>query len=102
MKEIIERIAEKLLENLHDKITDKIQGNEKNFCDEVEIDGIRASVEYHIDYLESPYIEIKDVVVANEDEYLDAIASYINYRLDDELDMINTELTPSVKHQYAY
>ena len=52
MKEIREKIVEKLLENLHDKITDKIQGNEKNFCD--------------------------------------------------ELDMINTELTPSVKHQYAY
>lgn len=93
---------EKLLENLHDKAISKVQEDEKTFYDEVEIKGILASVKYHIDYFESPYIEIEDVTVASEDKYFDSIASYVSYRLEDELEVINKELTQSVKHQYAY
>lgn len=103
MKEIREKIVEKLLKNLHYKATEKIQENEKRFYDEVEINGVVASVEYHISYLESPQLELENVDVANEDEYLDAIASYINCKIDDELDIINTTLNQSVKrYQYAY
>lgn len=101
MKEIIERIAEKLLENIHDKAISKIQEDEKSFFDEVEINGVVASVEYHISYLESPQLELENVDVAGEDRYYDAIASHISYRLEDELEIINKGLK-QVKHQYAY
>lgn len=101
MKEIREKIVEKLLKNLHYKAAEKIQENEKRFYDEVEINGVVASVEYHISYLESPQLELENVDVAGEDRYYDAIASHISYRLEDELEIINKGLK-QVKHQYAY